>query len=276
MMAAASTCASVHAGFSGSDPVEAITPSPAAAQPQLASRWSWRSASAQNVDIAPAPGVTAADGPDVSPPLFRSTDVEAGDGSEWQLTGQSSMQPQDSGSTPQRSPTGLVAIPYTQEQDIADVLHFSPEQQQRQPASRAGHTLGDLLNDAERAHLSAMQNAAAPVAQHSLSCSGSDGNSNRAPAFLRELQQRHDVAEGLTPCRRIPPRHRAADSVDRSQRMAVPESPLGASLGIAPADERAELAAALACRTPSADVRSMCREGNVFGRFAFVDPRPAC
>jgi hypothetical protein len=110
------------------------------------------------------------------------------------------------------------------------------------PALGSGRRLGDLLPGADRAEL--------------------------------DVVYRQQLEKGLTPGRRDSSRHTAADSGGYNQRTSVPESPLAASFGIAAeSDERAELTAALKCRSPGADVRSMHREGNLFGRFAF---RPTC
>lgn len=243
------SCAPFNAGFSGSDPVQGFTPSPAAMQPS-GGGMPWRPAPAQHADDLPASDAAVAVLPwalnsqqwddDMAAGGFNGATVCSGS-IEGRMAGLQSWQPEDSSSMHQcrpahpaaKSNAGVLA---------ADVLRLSPKQQRQQAEVGAGRHLGDLLPGAERAELDAVY--------------------------------RQELEKGVTPCRQDSSRHAAADSGDYNQRTSVPESPLAASFGIAAeSDERAELTAALKCRSPGADVRSMHREGNLFGRFAF---RPTC
>ena len=238
-----------HAGFSGSDPVQGFTPSPAAMQPS-GGGIPWRPAPAQHADDLPMSDAAAAVLPwalnsqqwddDMAAGGFNGATVCSGS-IEGRSAGLHSRQPEDSSSMQQRKPAHPAA-----ESDAgvlaADVLRLSPTQQRQQAAFGSGRRVGDLLPGADRAELDAVY--------------------------------RQQSEKGLTPGRRDSSRHIAADSGDYNQRTSVPESPLAASFGIAAEpDERAELTAALKCRSPGADARSMRREGNLFGRFAF---RPTC
>jgi hypothetical protein len=237
------------AGFSGSDPVQGFTPSPAATQ-RLGGSMPWRPAPAQDADDLPVAGAGAAVLPWALNSQQWDDDIAAGgfnganacSGSiEGRSAGLHSRQPEDNSSMLQIRPVQLAAESDT-EVLAADVLRLSPEQQRQQTGSGAGRHLGDLLPGAERAELDA--------------------------AYRQQSEK------GVTPCRRDSSRHTAADAGDYNERTSVPESPLAASSGIAAEfDERAELTAALKCRSPGADARSMQREGNLFGRFAF---RPTC
>ena len=242
-------CAPFIAGFSGSDPVQGFTPSPAPTQ-RLGSSMPWRTARAQHVDDLPVTDATAAVLPLALNSQHWDDDMAAGgfngatvcSGSlDGHMAGLPSWQPEGSSSMPQGRLAHLAA---DSDKEVlpADVLRLSPKQQRQQAGAGAGRHLGDLLSGAECAELDAVYR------QHS--------------------------EKGVTPCRPDSSRHNAAESEDYNQRTSVPESPLAASFGIAAeSDERAELAAALKCRSPSYDVRSMRRDGNLFGKFAF---RPTC
>ena len=283
--------APTNAGFSGSDPVEDFTPSPAAAQRRGGSM-PWRPApSTRDADTLPVSVAAAVDdfGGAASPALapssqhwddavqasrFQDAPLLSGS-SERHLSGLSSLQPDDSSGMPQCSLANFAAIPDTEDQAI-DILRFSPRQRQQQPDSPAGGRLADLLPGAERATLDAVRGATAPSAQHSMLWSDSGGDGEPPSGLPVGLQHRRASARGFTPCRRKQSRQAAVSPADLSRSMFVPESPLAAPLGTAAeCDEGAELTAALKSRSPSADVQTMCREANVFGRFAFAQPRSA-
>ena len=243
-------CAPFDAGFDGSDPVQGFTPSPASTQ-RLGSSMPWQPAPAQHADDVPVSDAAAAVLPWALTSQQWDDDIAAGGfngatGCSGSIEGHTadlpSWQPEDSSSMPQGRLAHLAADSDTEDL-AADVLRFSPKQQRQQAGSGAGRHLGDLLPGAERAELDAVYR------QHS--------------------------EKGITPCRPDSSRHNAAESEDYNQRLSVPESPLAAPFGIAAAeaDERAELTAALKCRSLGADVQSMRREGNLFGKFAF---RPTC